>query len=234
MSYYMKAAINYKALYRQCINEHAAKDSLIALLQQQLSWLADERQTFTRIIAGSREQMALQATQISTQQIILEQQHLTIAGQGEKLSQQQTIIHEQNTLITTQQKTLTNNKHELLRLANLGYELIALKKWIFGRKSEKRHQPTDTPKAVAGDQLVLAMEVDGWGVCTIKDRHKVPAQLRTIKSTTPGKPGGRHDFPAGLQEEITILDVPDRPSGARCVGYVDQRQLACDAMRWYI
>ena len=232
--HYMKAAANYKALLRQCINEHAAKDNLIVLLQQQLMQLADERQTITGIIAVQQEELSRQAAQISTQQLILEQQRLTIAGQAEKLSQQQSIIYEQNTLITAQQKTLDSNKHELLRLANLRYELIALKKWIFGIKSEKRHQPTDPPKATAGDQLVLDMEVDTWGVCKIIDRHKVPAHLRIITSTTPKKPGGRHDFPAGMEERITILDAPDKPAGARSVGHIDQRQLACDPMRWYI
>ena len=64
--------------------------------------------------------------------------------------------------------------------------------------------------------------------------HRVPAHLRIIKSTTPKKPGGRHDFPPGLEEEITVIDAVDKPINAKCVGHVDQRQLACDPMRWYI
>jgi hypothetical protein len=48
----------------------------------------------------------------------------------------------------------------------------------------------------------------------------VPEHLRVIKSTTPKKPGGRHDFPEGLEEQIILLDAPDKPVGARCVGYV--------------
>jgi hypothetical protein len=54
----------------------------------------------------------------------------------------------------------------------------------------------------------------------------VPAHLRIIKSTTPKKPGGRHDFPAGLEEEITVIDAVNKPINSKCVGHVDQRQLA--------
>lgn len=42
------------------------------------------------------------------------------------------------------------------------------------------------------------------------------------------------DFPEGLEEEITIVDVPLKPANAKCTGHVDQRQPACDPMRWYI
>jgi transposase len=230
----MKAAQNYKALYNNCTKQSAQKDSLIAFLQQQLMQLAGERQSLTAVIVDQKELLTHQAAQITGQQRTIDQQLHTIAGQGEKLLQQQTIIQEQNELITIQQKELDNNKKELLRLDNLRYEIKTLKKWIYGIKSEKRHQPASPDKVAAGGQLVLDMEVDSWGVCQIKDRRKVPEHLRIIKSVTPKKPGGRHDFPAGLEEEITILDAPDKPTGARCVGHVDQRQLACDPMRWYI
>jgi transposase len=231
---YMRAAKNYKALYNNCTKQSAGKDSLIGLLQQQLTQLAGERELLTSIITDQREQLTQQAAQITDQQLAIDQQLQTIAGQDEKLSLQQTIIQEQQALITSQQKELENNKRELLRLGNLRYELNTIRKWIYGIRSEKRHQPTDPGKATAGDQLLLNMEIDSWGVCRISDRQKVPAHLRVIKSTTPKKPGGRHDFPAGLEEEITILDAIDKPAGARCVGHVDQRQLACDPMRWYI
>jgi len=230
----MKPAQNYKALYNNCTKQSAEKDSLIVLLQQQLMQLVSERQTLVGVIADQQEQLAVQAVQITDQQITIDHQLRTIAGQAQKLLQQQTIIQEQNSLITTQQKELDNNKRELLRLGNLRHEIRVLKKWIYGIKSERRHQPTDPGKPTVGDQLVLAMEVDSWGVCKINDRRKVPEHLRIIKSTTHRKPGGRHDFPAGLEEEIIILDTVDKPANARCVGHVDQRQLACDPMRWYI
>lgn len=230
----MKLAQNYKALYQQCTNESAEKDSLIVLLQQQLAQLVGERQTLTGIIAGQEEQLTRATERINEQQVVIELQHRTIAGQDEKLSQQQAIIQQQDTLIATQQNELDKNKRELLRLDNLRYEMATLKKWIYGIKSEKRYQPTQQAKPSVGDQLVLDMQVDSWGVCKISDRRRIPGHLRIIKSTTPKKPGGRHDFPAGLEEQITILDAPDKPSNAKCVGHVDQRQLACDPMRWYI
>jgi transposase len=230
----MKLAKNYKALYHDCTKQSADKDSLIVLLQQQLTQLFSERQSLTVVIVDQQKQLTTQAGRINEQHIVIEHQRRTIAGQVEKLSQQQTIIQDQNTIIATQQKELDKNKKELLRLDNLRYEMATIKKWVYGIKSEKRYQLTDQGKATVGDQLVLQMEVDSWGVCKINDRHKIREHLRIIKSTTPKKPGGRHDFPAGLQEEVTILDASDRPANARCVGHVDQRQLACDPMRWYI
>lgn len=230
----MKGAQNYKALYNNCTKQCAGKDSLIVLLQQQLLQLAGERQTLTGVIAEQQEQLTGQQGQINEQQLVIELQHRTIQGQGEKLSQQQTIMQEQNTLIVAQQLELDNHKKDLLRLDNLRYEMATIKKWVYGIKSEKRYQPTTLSKVNIGDQLILGMEIDSWGVCNITDRRKVPEHLRIIKSTTPKKPGGRHDFPAGLEEEIIILDAPDKPANAKCVGHVDQRQLACDPMRWYI
>jgi transposase len=230
----MKPAQNYKALYQDCTKQSAEKDSLIVLLQQQLMQLAGERQTLTGVITDQQEQLAEQVVQITNQQTSIGLHLRTIAGQSEKLSQQHTIIQEQNNLIATQQKELDKNKKELHRLDNLRYEMATIKKWIYGIKSEKRHQPTGPGKINIGDQLLLGMEADSWGVCKISDRRKVPEHLRIIKSTTPKKPGGRHDFPPGLEEEITVLDAADKPTNAKCVGHVDQRQLACDPMRWYI
>jgi hypothetical protein len=196
--------------------------------------MAGERQTLQSVIGDQQEELTKQLTQITAQRAELDHQQHIIAGQEEKLSQQQTIIGEQNILIENQQQQLDKNKKELLRLEHLRYEMAVLKKWVYGIKSEKRHQPATLSKPEAGDQLTLQMEVDSWGVCKITDRRKVPGHLRIIKTTSPKKAGGRHDFPPGLEEQITILDVDDKPAGARCVGHVDQRQLACDPMRWYI
>jgi transposase len=230
----MKSANNYKDLYNNCTEQSAEKDSLIALLQQQLMQLFGERESLTTVITDQQGQLSGQTIQIADLLATLDLQLRTIEGQAEKLSQQQTIIQEQNNMIASQQKELDKNKKDLLRLDILRYEMATLKKMVFGIRSEKHHQPTGPVKPNAGDQLVLAMEVDSWGVCDINDRRKVPEHLRIIKSTTPKKAGGRHDFPEGLEEEITVFDAAEKPTNARCVGHVDQRQLACDPMRWYI
>lgn len=226
---------NYKELYHACTKQGAQKDRLIVLLQQQLHQLAGQQQALTLVISDQQAQLKEQAMQLTNQQLIIDQQQQTIAGQTEKLSLKQNLIQEQQDLISTQEQQLNKNKKELLHLDNLRYEMAALKKWVYGIKSEKRYQPASTDNITSGDQLQLALEVDSWGICTINDRRKVLEHLRISKTTTPKKAGGRHDFPPGLEEEITVLDIStDKPANARCVGHVDQRQLACDPMRWYI
>jgi hypothetical protein len=222
----------YKALYLECAKKCEDQASLIAALQQQLMQLAGERQTLRENIAYQTEQLLTQANRISEQQELTRQQRQTILAQAEKLAQLQTITSEQNCLIAQQQKELDKNKRALVRLDTLRFELATIKKWMFGIRSEKRHQPSEADKP--GAQLVLDMEVDTWGVCQVSDRRRVPEHLRVIKSIVPAKRGGRQDFPTGLEEQIVILDAPGKPEGARCMGHVDQRQLACDPMRWYI
>ena len=225
---------NYKKLYEDCQRQMAGKDALIALLQQQQRQWVQERQTFVSIIASQEKQLTTQQEQITDQQQMLTLQQQTIHGQAAKLSQQQTVIGEQNMLIVTQQKELDKNKQELFWLNGLRYQLKEIKKMMYGIRSEKRHQSTEQGNPVAGEQLTLNMDADAWGVCQMNSRRKIAEHLRIVTSTTPKKCGGRHDFPAGLEEEIIILEPSDKPSNAKFVGHVDQRQLACDPMRWYV
>lgn len=163
------------------------------MLQQQLMQLVNERQSL-------HQRLDEQQGKIANQQLELEQQQQMIIGQAEKLAQQQTIIQEQNTLITAQQKELDKNKQELFWFNGLRYQLKEIKKMMYGIRSEKRHQPTQPGNPVAGDQLVLDMNADTWGVCQITSRRKITEHLRVVTSTTPKKCGGRHDFPSGLEE----------------------------------
>ena len=224
---YMKSARNYKALYQQCAKESAKKDRLIAVQQSQIMQLADENHAL-RTVNGD------QSAQIKQYQELHAQQQATILGQAEKLSLQQAIITERKAVNASQQKELDKQTKEIRRLDNLRYELMNLKKWIHGIRSEKRPQPNGPDKSTSGDQLSLTMEVDSWGVCKISSRRKIQEHLRVVKTIEPKKRGGRHDFPEGLEEDITIVDAPDKPANAKCIGHVDQRQLACDPMRWYI
>jgi transposase len=223
----MKSARNYKALYQQCAKESARKDRLIAMQQSQVAQLAGECHTL-------RMKNDDQAATIKQYEELDALQQTTILGQAEKLSQQQTIITEQKVVNALQQKELNKCKKEILRLDNLRYELMNLKKWIHGIRSEKRPQSEGPDKPASGDQLSLAMEVDSWCVCKTNNCRKIKEHLRVVKTIEPKKRGGRHDFPEGLEEEITIVDAPDKPANAKCIGHVDQRQLACDPMRWYI
>jgi len=230
----MATTKNHKILYDVCRQQCTQKDRLIALLQQQLGQLIVERQTLTTLIAQQQQELSDQAAQIKELQMMTELQQQTITAQSAQLSQQQIIIKEQNSLVATQQQQLAKNKKDLFSFQQLRYEMATLKKWIYGIKSEKRHQPQATQTPQPGTQLSLALDVDSWGVCKIVERRRVPEHLRVIKTIEPKKPGGRHDFPPGLQEEVTILDVEDKPANAKCIGHQDQRQLACDPMRWYI
>jgi chromosome segregation ATPase len=179
----MKSAQNYKTLYHTLAKQSDQKDRLIDVMQQQLTQLAMERQTLNGVIASHQEQLTDQAVQLTEQQTLLQQYGQIISGQGEKLSQQEIIIREQNVMVSTQQKELDNCKGELIHLHRLRYELITLKKWVFGIKSEKRHQPSgEQPAASAGEQLSLSMEVDSWGTCKVSDRYKVPEHLRVVTS----------------------------------------------------
>jgi transposase len=224
---YMKSARSYKALYHQSAKESVIKDRLIVLLHEQVMQLTTENQTLRTVNTN-------QAVQIKQHQKLEAQQQATILGQAEKLSVQQNIITEQKAVNASQQKELDKSKKEILRLDNLRFELMNLKKWIHGIRSEKRHQADGPDKPALGDQLSLAMDVDSWGVCKISIRRKIQEHLRIVKTIEPKKRGGRNDFPEGLEEKITIIDAPEKPGNAKCIGYVDQRQLACDPMRWYI
>jgi hypothetical protein len=223
----MKAARNYKTLYLQSAKESAAKDRLIILQQEQLMQLVSERQTLQIINNG-------QALQIMQLQQVNGQQQATILGQAEKLSLQQDIIIDQNGTIASQNKELDKCNREIFHLANLRYELLNLKNCIYGIRSEKRHLTEGPNKSAPGHQLSLDMDVDNWAVCKISSSRKIKEHVRVAKAIEPKKRGGRHDFPEGLEERINILDAPDKPVNAKCIGHVDQRQLACEPMQWYI
>ena len=225
---------NYKKLYLEGLQQIAAQRALLALSQQQQVRMVEERKTFIAIIIEQQEQLADQQTRLHQQQ---EENRLckqTISQQTEKMAEQQKMITEQNNLVIQQQKQLDKNEKELSRLTRVEYELGMLKRRIYGIKSEKSHPAASQGTPEAPQQLTLSLEVDGWGLCAINDCRRIPEHLRVIKSITPKKPGGRHDLPAGLEEEIILLDVPDRPANAIFIRYEDQRQLACEPLRWYI
>src|ERR1700689_3672171 len=90
---------HYKKLYLAALEQNAAKDALIAVMQKQMQQLADDRQYYLQINIVNAQQLQQQSVQIN------QQQH-TILGQAEKLTQQQTIINQQSDRINIQQKEL--------------------------------------------------------------------------------------------------------------------------------
>jgi len=213
---------NYKKLYLESLEQIASQREVLALSQQQQVRMVEERKTFLSIITGQQEQLAGQQTRLHQLQ---EENRLckqTISRQTAKIAEQQKVITEQDNLVTQQQKQLDKNEKELSRLTRIEYELRMLKRRIYGIKSEKSHTGSGEGDPQAGRQLMLSLEVDSWGICSINDRRRIAEHLRVIKSTTPKKPGGRYDLPEGLEEEIIFLDVPDRPAGAIFIRYEDQ------------
>jgi len=242
VSGYMKSKRkNYKALYFTSLAESlkqnevlAQKDRLIFLQQQQVKQLSEEKSSNLAIISGLDKLMNEQLELISELHHRDIQQQELISKQQEKSSQQQLIINEQNSIVAELLAQLEKNSKQLLRVDELQHQLRTIKKMLYGIKSEKRHQPAAQDVIKAGMQLSLPMEIDSWGVCRITGRTRIAAHMRVRKSSTPGKPGGRNDFPEGLPEEIITLEPEHKPADAKYMGYVDQRQLACDPMRWYI
>lgn len=225
---------NYKKLYLESQEQIAAQREVLALSQQQQVRMVEERKTFLSIITGQQERLANQQTLLRQQQ---EENRLckqTISRQTAKIAEQQKVITTQDNLVSQQQKQLDKNEKELSRLTRVEYELRMLKRRIYGIKSEKSQSGSGEGDPQTGRQLILSLDVDSWGICSINDRRRIAEHLRVIRSTTPKKPGGRHDLPEGLEEEIIFIDVPDRPANAIFIRYEDQRQLACDPLRWYI
>ena len=217
---------SYKSLYQDSLHQHADKDAVLAVMQQQLTQLFHERNLYFQQSIDFQQQLA------DEKQVTAMQQQ-TILGQTVINNQQRELLHEQQGIMDSQQKELNKNKQELQHLHNLHYELQQLKIKIFGIKSEKRHLEGQPEQCSTVKQLSLDLQTDAWGECKISS-SKIAEHLRVVKTITPKKCGGRHDFPEGLEEEVIIVDVTDKPANARCVGHVDQRQLACDPMRWYI
>ena len=234
----MKVAphIDYKALYEQAQIDIIHRDRMIVLLQENNTASAKQQQRLHDIVAEQARIINHKDEQIDDLKTNNELLQKTINGQCEKLKQQQEIIGSQNKLIQTQVQELLQNSKQLSKLAMVKHELRLLKKMIFGRKSEKHYSSTDAPEPPkAGEQLTLSMEVETVATCQIIDVKKIPEHLRVIKKVTDKVPHpGRHEFPDGLREQITIIDVDNKPKDAIFLRFEEQRQLACTPIEFYI
>lgn len=229
----MKQLTDYKALYRQAQQQLAQRDAVIFLLQEQQMRMTEERQVHLRLIAEQDQHLAESRRQASDLQQVNAWQRETIVQLEMKQGQYQELIARQDTLIRDQQQQLDRQQKESLRLTRLQYQLTMLKRQLYGIRSEKRHLPAEGSNQDVGQQLLLNLEAENWGTCRIAGRRRIAEHLRVIHTVEPKKTG-RHDLPAGLREEVILMDVPERPAGAKCIRYEEQRQLACDPERWYI
>ena len=234
----MKAAphINYKALYEQALVGIGQRDKMIALLQDKATQSAKQTQQLSQQVKELNKVISKRDQRINEQDSLITILRQTMSGQDEKITQQAKIITGQNNRIIAQQKELDQFHKELGSLEMIKHELKVLKKLVFGRKSEKHYATTEEPgESKAGDQLVINMEVDTIGTCTIKAVQDIPAHKRTYKKVEDKKRHpGRHEFPADMEQRVTIIDCPDKVEGAIQVGYEDQKQFGCDPVRIFV
>jgi transposase len=228
--------IGYKALYEQAQIDIIHRDKMITLLQQNNTASAKQQERLGVIVAEQNRIIFQKDEQINDYKTLNELLQKTVTGQNEKLEQLQEIIGSQNHLIKTQVQELLQNSKQLSKLAMVKHELKLLKKMVFGRKSEKHYCSTDIPELPkAGEQLTLEMEVETVATCSITDVKKIAEHLRVTKKVTDKVPHpGRHDFPPDLREEITTIDVTDKPVGATLLRFEEQRQLACTPMEFFV
>lgn len=234
----MKAAphIDYKALYEQALKDISARDTMITLLQKNITESIKQQQRLGQVLRQQNDLIHEKDQHIAVQNTLVALQQKTISGQDQKIAQQLKVINDQNTLINSQQQQLGENSSKLSSLVMIKHELKTLKKMIFGRRSEKFYASTDKPEpAKVGQQLILDIEFDTVATCSITDAKLIPAHIRHTKKVTDKMPHpGRHDFPAGLREEIITIDAPDKPQGARLLRVEEQKQLACTQLEFFI
>jgi transposase len=232
----MSGVKRYKPLYEQALLRSAERDRLIDQLQEQLAGCSWQMEQMRQLITVQQEELEEKEAHNRQQAERISLQERLLADQSEKLIQQETLLEQQSERLARQQEQLDRQTKELLKLDEIRHELRLLKRQVMGRKSERRHpaEQDEQGNVIRNPQLSLELAVDAYGICRITDRRQVAEHIRLRKETTPQKRGGRHAFPEGLEEEIIVLDVADKPAGARLLRYEEQRQLACDPLRWYI
>lgn len=224
----MPGSKRYNKLYEQALFQIEERDQLIALQNEQLTSCAWQLDELRQLSVAQQDALMEKGLVISQQADQLRLQEQLLQGQSEQLHRQQLALQQQAEDLARQHK-------ELSRLDQISHELRMLKRQVMGRKSERHHPAEDQQgHGIENQQLSLELAVDAYGICRISDRKVVVEHIRVRKETMPAKRGGRHDFPDGLEEEIIVLDVPGKPAGARLLRYEEQRQLACNPLRWYV
>jgi transposase len=235
----MKAAphIDYKALHSRSQQRMREQEKMIALLTSNVTKCIKEQQRLMQVVSSQQQALLHKEALIEAGQTVIASHEQTIHSQSEKISQQERVITSLDQLVLQQQTELLQNKKDLSKIPLLKHELRLLRKLIHGRRSEKHYSSTDTTVQTTkpGEQLSFNMEVDQVAIGQIKNTKLIPAHIKLTTEVVASKPHpGRHDLPAGLDEEITIMDPDDRPAGSIFLRYEDTRQLACTDMKFYI
>lgn len=230
------SSIDYKALYEQSLRLGKRQEKRIASLQNDITKTIQQQLRLSETISVMQKTLIEKEEAIQAQKIIVDAHLQTIHDQALKMKQQEELISSLDQMVVAQQKELTQQKKDLSHLAMVKHELKMLKKMIHGRRSEKHYsKDTNEQTAKPGEQLALLMEVDQVGFRCIKNQKLISQHIRQSTEVILKKPHpGRHDFPDGMEEELIILDCPDRPAGSALLRFEDTRQLACTDMRFYI
>lgn len=234
----MKAAphIDYKLLYEQALKDVSSRDVMITLLQKNNTESIKQQERLAGLLRQQHDLLLEKDQQFQDQITLNILQQKTINNQNGMIAQQGKVINDQNAVINSQEQQLEENRKQLSSLVMVKHQLKILKKMIYGRRSEKLYASTDKPEPPkVGEQINLDMEVDAIATCSITDAKVIPAHVRYTKKVTDKLPHpGRHDWPAGLREEITTIDAPGKPEGARLLRVEEQRQLACTQLEFFI
>lgn len=234
----MKGAphIDYKALYQESLRHNQQQQKRIASLESDIVITLQQQQLLALAISGIQKTLIEKEEIIAAQKNIIDAHLQQIHNQALKMEEQSQLITSLDQLVVAQQKQLSQNKRDLSHLAMVKHELKVIKKMIHGRRSEKHFSKDTTEQtAKAGEQLSLQMQVDQVGFRCIRNEKLIQQHTRQTTEVITKKPHpGRHDFPEGMEEELIILDRPDRPAGSVRLRFEDTRQLACTDMRFYI
>lgn len=236
---------DYKALYEQTLEASQAslqrENQLLqinAVLEEQVSTLTSHVSVLNTILDDERTIKQSMQTEISGLKETLHVKDRIEHQQAERISQLDEITASQNTIIAAHEKTITSQKKELVKFEMLKHEFRSLRKWAYGRRSEKMHNDAAsaslTDEAKNAEQLKLLLDFEVTGAFeNIQDVKKINAHLRVVKKSKEKVAHmGRHDLP-DLEEEITRVDVDNPPAGAIVLRIERQVQLAVEPMRWY-
>lgn len=231
----------YKAMYTACLQQHTALQEAILMQQEHISF-QKEQLLYLQLERESNAAILFQQDQlICHQHQLLLQKYEQIEIGRQTVIQLDCQLTQYDNLIKNQEKELGSLQQEISKqykvidsLLKSRHELKALKKWLYGIRSEKR--PSQAASAEQGLLLkgTLNLGAYEYAVCQLSSRRVIAEHIRQTVVTSPKTRGSRNDLPKGMEEDVITLDVDPLPASAKLVRIDEQRQLACSPLRWYI